>query len=163
MFCLVPRVLSLAKWKSLSVTSTRNRVPLRQPISPWGRSVSELPAVLSQLGSPRSQVWQLAEGEPLPLLLCGFTASRQQKEGVRINSEMCLLRCPKCEVRGRETHVYFQKVETSTARSSRTRRPKIFSQKEETTVVSIPTGEFSEGTTGGLHLPGSSLQRSVCL
>lgn len=129
-FCLVPGVLSLAKWKSLSVTSTRNRAPLRQPISPWGRSVLELPAVLSQLGSPRGQVWQFAEGEPL--LLCGFTASRQQKEGVRIDSEMCLLRCPKCVVRGHETHICFQKVETSTAHPSRTRHPKTFSQKEKT-------------------------------
>lgn len=46
--------------------------PVAPVISLWGRNVLELPVMLFQLGSPRSQVWQLAEGEPQPLLLWGF-------------------------------------------------------------------------------------------
>lgn len=55
----------------------------------------------------------------LPLLLWGFTAARQQKEGVEIESGMCLLRCPKCAVRGNEMRIYFPIGNTSIDHPSR--------------------------------------------
>lgn len=100
----------------------------------------------------------------LPLLLWGFTAARQQKEGVEIESGMCLLRCPKCAVRGNEMRIYFPIGNTSIDHPSRPKTglpkppPQICGVHHDRQIPSVNTG-----TTGELHLPGESPETSVCL